>query len=124
MGGELARLEHLAHDIAAADEFALDIELRDRRPVGVFLDALAKLGVFENVDPFEGRADLVEDLHHLAGKAAHRKLRRAFHEQHDRIFGDFLFDLILNIGHRANLVAAGVKAPPSRRNIVRRLAWR
>ena len=40
---QLARLVHLAQDVAAADEFAVDVELRNRRPVGVFLDALADL---------------------------------------------------------------------------------
>ena len=30
---EFARLEHLADDVGAADELALDVELRDRRPV-------------------------------------------------------------------------------------------
>jgi hypothetical protein len=30
---QLSRLEHLAGDVAAADELALDVELRDCRPV-------------------------------------------------------------------------------------------
>src|SRR5262245_32988527 len=38
---ELARGVHLAHDVAAADELAADEDLRNRRPVGVLLDALA-----------------------------------------------------------------------------------
>src|SRR5689334_12927280 len=33
-GGQLAGLEHLHDDVAAADELAADIELRDGRPVG------------------------------------------------------------------------------------------
>src|SRR5579863_2013583 len=111
MGDEFARLKHLADNVAAADEFAFDVKLRDRRPIGVFLDALAEVGVLENTDPFERRADVIEDLHDLAGKAAHRKLRRALHEQHDRVFGDFLFDLILHIGHWRNLVKSGGQGP-------------
>src|ERR1700674_47416 len=42
-GRELPSLEHLADDVAAADELALDVELRDRRPVGVGLDAVAQI---------------------------------------------------------------------------------
>src|SRR5262245_60571841 len=34
---QLAGLEHLAHDIAAADEFALDVELGNGRPVRIAL---------------------------------------------------------------------------------------
>ena len=41
--GELPGLEHLAGDVAAADEFALDVELGNRRPVGVFLDPLTNV---------------------------------------------------------------------------------
>ena len=51
---QLAGLEHFAHDIGAADEFALHIELRDGRPVGVVLDALAQFVAFEHV----GAADI------------------------------------------------------------------
>src|SRR5664279_6351939 len=32
---QFAGLEHLAHDVAAADELALHVELRNGRPVGI-----------------------------------------------------------------------------------------
>lgn len=54
MRHKFARLEHLADDVAAADEFALHTELRDRRPIGVILDALTQINAFEHVDVFEG----------------------------------------------------------------------
>src|SRR5256885_1258423 len=38
---QLARLVHLHHDVRAADELALHVELGDRGPVAVVLDALA-----------------------------------------------------------------------------------
>src|SRR6185437_13117873 len=47
---QLARLVHLAHDVAAADEFAVDVKLRDRRPVGELLDAIADFRVLQHVD--------------------------------------------------------------------------
>ena len=37
-------------DVAATDEFAADIQLRDRRPVGENLHPLANLRLFEHVD--------------------------------------------------------------------------
>src|SRR3546814_7332080 len=44
---QFARFPHLHHNVAAADEFALHIELRDRRPVGKFLDALTDFHVLQ-----------------------------------------------------------------------------
>src|SRR5262252_7995459 len=41
---QLAGLEHLADDIAAANELALDVELRNGRPVRIELDAVAQFG--------------------------------------------------------------------------------
>ena len=69
---QLAGLVHLHHDVRAADELAVDVELRDRRPVGVVLDALADssssstLTVFRSVD-----AAGLQDLDGAAGEAAH-----------------------------------------------------
>ena len=40
---QLAALVHLHHDVRAADELAVHVELGDGRPVAVFLDALADL---------------------------------------------------------------------------------
>src|ERR1700754_1934118 len=49
---ELAAFEHLHHDVGSSDKLALHIKLRDRRPIGIFLDAPADLGVLENIDGF------------------------------------------------------------------------
>ena len=46
---QFAFFEHLAEDVAAADEFALYIKLGDGRPVGKLLDALT-------INPFPFRA--------------------------------------------------------------------
>src|ERR1700693_3497845 len=46
---QFARLEHFADDVAAADELALDVELGNRRPVGVGLDAVPQIGVVQHV---------------------------------------------------------------------------
>src|SRR4029079_19655879 len=91
-GLQLAGLEHLADDVAAADELAVDIELRDCGPVRERLDALTELVRLEHVQALIGDAEMIEDLHHLSRKPAHRKLRRSLHEQHDLITLDLVFD--------------------------------
>src|SRR6202042_851745 len=76
-------LEHFADDVATAAEFALDVKLRNGRPVRIGLDAVAQVGGFKNVQALVADADVIEDLDHLSGKTALRKLRRTLHEQHD-----------------------------------------
>src|SRR5262245_3445225 len=93
---QFAGLKHFADDIATADKFTLHVKLRDRRPVGIGLDAIPDFVGFKNVDAFVSHPEMVEDLHDLAGKAAHRKLRRAFHEQHDVVCLHFIVDELLD----------------------------
>src|SRR5579883_571454 len=93
---QLTGLEHLANNIAAADEFALHIELRDGRPVGEFLDPLAQARVAQHVDAFERDAEMVQQLDHGSGEAALRKDGRALHEQHHRGSADLLTDTLEN----------------------------
>jgi len=60
LGEQLAQLTvavHLERDVAAADELALDVQLRISRPVGIALERIAQLGLFENVDVLELGAD-------------------------------------------------------------------
>ena len=98
---QFAGLEHLADDVAAADELALNVKLRDRRPVRKFLDALAHRRVGEDVDAFELDAEMAEDLDHGRRETALRENRRAFHEEYDRRLADLLADAILQGGfHR------------------------
>src|SRR5262245_20667669 len=47
---QFARGEHLADDVAAADELALDIELRDGRPLAEVLDALTQGRIGQHID--------------------------------------------------------------------------
>src|SRR5205823_928980 len=102
---QFAGLEHLANDVAAADKFALNVELRDRRPAREFLDALAHRGVGQHVDAFELDPHMAEDLHHRGREAALREHRRPLHEEHDRRVGDLVADAVLygNV-HRLVLV--------------------
>src|SRR5216684_3497390 len=92
---QFAGFEHLADDVAAADELALDVKLRDRRPVRKLLDALAHRGVGQDVDAFELDPEMAEDLNDGRREAALREDRGAFHEKHDRRLADLLADAIL-----------------------------
>src|SRR5262245_45702269 len=64
---QLAFLEHLAHDVATADEFTLDVKLGDGRPVRKAFDPLANAHVFEHVDILVADAEVAENLRHLRG---------------------------------------------------------
>src|SRR5437016_2413655 len=76
---KLAVGAHLANNVAAADEFTLDIKLWNGRPTGEFLDALAQLGILQHVEAFELDAQVRENLNHCGREPALRKDRRAFH---------------------------------------------
>src|SRR5262249_17800382 len=93
---QLAGLEHLADDIATADELALDVKLRNGRPVRIILNAVAELSRLQNVQAFVADADVVEDLHHLARESALGELRRALHKQHDVVGLHLVVDKLLD----------------------------
>eukprot|EP00327_Prymnesium_parvum_P022959 CAMPEP_0113246582 /NCGR_PEP_ID=MMETSP0008_2-20120614/9536_1 /TAXON_ID=97485 /ORGANISM="Prymnesium parvum" /LENGTH=159 /DNA_ID=CAMNT_0000094325 /DNA_START=217 /DNA_END=693 /DNA_ORIENTATION=+ /assembly_acc=CAM_ASM_000153 len=95
---QLARLVHLNHQVAPADELPVDVALRDRRPAGVFLDALADGGVLKDVADFVGNVHRVEDLHGGVGEAALREELVAFHKENDGARVDELLDLRLGGG--------------------------
>src|SRR5258706_4182968 len=65
---KLTGLEHFAHDVASADEFALDVELRDRRPVGVDLDAIPQFGRVVHIERLVSDPDIFENLDQLTRK--------------------------------------------------------
>ena len=95
-----------------------DVELRDRRPVGVVLDALADVLVLEHVDGLQVvDAAGLQDLDGAAGKAAHRELRRALHEQHHAVALDEVVDALLNVAHGAAVLpskgSVGYTAKPA-----------
>src|SRR5690606_31950395 len=95
-------LVHLHHDVRSADELALDVELWNRGPIAVFLDALANAFVFQHVHRFQG-AGLdtagLEDLDGAARKTAHGEAGIALHEEHHVARFDDLVDLGLCVAH-------------------------
>src|SRR5262245_1568996 len=71
---ELTRRLELLHDVSAADELALDEDLRDGRPAGDGGEILADLRVGEDVDGGHRRTGAAERLECTVGVAAHHEL--------------------------------------------------
>src|SRR5450830_567092 len=97
---QFTRFVHLAHDVGAADEFAAHIQLRDGRPVRVFLDALTHFRIVQHIhggDILDAAG--LQDLDRPAGKAALRELGGALHEQHHRGGRHGFLDPVLYIAH-------------------------
>src|SRR5687767_3342580 len=85
---KLTFFEKLRHDIAAADELASDVQLRNGGPVRILLDAVAHRGVGKHVHVLEVRACFFQDLHDLRGKSALREQLVPLHEQHHTLAVD------------------------------------
>ena len=66
---QLACLEHLTDDVAPADKLTLHVELGNRRPLGIVLDALPQIVGGENVDTLVVNAEIVENLYDLSRKS-------------------------------------------------------
>ena len=90
---QFAGFGHFADDVAAADELAFDVELRNGRPGGELFDAFTDLHVLEHVDALELNLQRGQNVGDGGGKAALREHRRALHEQDDVVFIDFLLDV-------------------------------
>src|SRR6266849_494555 len=108
---KLTGLEHFAHDVASADEFALDVELRDRGPVGVDLDAIPQFGRVVHIERLVSDPDIFENLDQLTRKSALRKLRRAFHEEHDVVRPYFVLDELFDAHDLISSFHLGTAAP-------------
>src|SRR5262245_47656694 len=80
---ELAAFVKVRHDVGAADELTVHVQLRERRPVRVLLQTLTKLGVGENVHVTKVDAAFLQDPDHVRAEAALREMLRALHEEHD-----------------------------------------
>src|SRR5262245_40143863 len=107
---QLAGARHLAHDVAAADEFALHIELRDGRPLGEILDPLADGGIGQHVHAFEFHAEVGQHLHDGGGESALREDGRALHEEQHVVFLDVLLDAVdYRVGHSWVLWVSGIE---------------
>jgi hypothetical protein len=90
-------LVELRHDVTAADELAVHVELRNRGPRRELFDAFAHLGIGEHVHVGEGLAHFLQSLHHARGEAALREVFRPFHEENDFVLTNRIFDLLSDV---------------------------
>lgn len=82
---QTAVLVHFLHNVAAADELAFNVDLRDRRPVGEDLDLVPHLLVRKHVHVFELLNPVGLHQHnHESTEAALGHLLGSFHE-HDHV---------------------------------------
>jgi len=105
---QLAGSLELLDDVAASDEFALDVELRDRGPGGVLLDPLAQVRIREHVEGLIRRQEAVEDPHDRRGESALGRLAIALHEEQHVVGLDQGRDLLAGC-----FVEAHCRGPPS-----------
>ena len=59
-GLQFPRSEHLRHDVTATYEFAVDVQLRNCRPIRVILDTLAQFFGLVDIVRSERNAEMVE----------------------------------------------------------------
>jgi hypothetical protein len=108
---EVTTALHLADDVAAPDELAVDEQLRDRRPLRVGLHAVADLGIGEDVHGRVRRQVLVEDANDRRREPALRRGTRALHEQDHAVGLHQLFDALHYVGHGGHVVPPRRRAP-------------
>lgn len=92
---QITVLMHRDQNIRSTNKLLRDVELRNRRPVGVLLDTLTQLRIFEDVEGGEligVDALQAEDLDGGARKAALRCLGGSLHEENDGRGGHGLVD--------------------------------
>src|SRR5258708_39045504 len=109
---QLTGLEHFAHYVASADESALDVELRDRGPVGVDLDAIPQFGPVVHIERLVMDPNVFENLDHLTRKSTLWKLRRAFHEEHDVVRPYFVLDELIYAHDPISSFCSRTQRPP------------
>lgn len=96
---EFAGLVHFHENVASADEFAINVDLRNRGPVGEFLDSLADFGVFEDIDVLEVDTGGLENFRGAVGESALREVFGALHEEHDAVLLDDFLDSSILVTH-------------------------
>src|SRR5579871_4012595 len=114
---ELARLVELGDDVAAADELAVDEELRDGGPARMRRQLLADARVGQDVERGVVGAGRVQALDRAGREAAAREVGRALHEEHDPValdrVEDLLADLLVGDDHVASVVICRAWMVPS-----------
>ena len=89
---------HLMQDVAAPNEFSVNIELRVCRPFAIHFHLLADDVIFQNVDRLViSESIFLKDLDHKVGVSTSGGFRIAFHEKDDFVILDPLVDELVGI---------------------------
>src|SRR6266571_1108112 len=123
--GQLAGLEHLLDDVAAAHQLAVDVELREGAPIGELAGDLAeRIEQRQDVDGAVLDAELLEYPNDSHREPAPGHLRCALHEQQHLVLPQELLDLLLQlwVGRHAPTLASRA-AGLSHRGRGRRSLW-
>ena len=91
-------VKHFLHDVATTDKLLLDVELRNRGPLGEGLDALTNRHVLKNVHGLVVRNERIQNLHHGRGKTTLGGAPGAFHKKDDLMGVDQLLDSVAGFG--------------------------
>jgi hypothetical protein len=98
---QLAARVQLLHDVAAALELAVHVELRDGRPVRELLDALSDLPVREHVElAYDGAGD--RGSTRPGPRSALRRVGAPLHEEHDTVGPDDRVEALAERGIEAH----------------------
>ncbi|OPZ23874.1 MAG: hypothetical protein BWZ03_00362 [bacterium ADurb.BinA186] len=89
---QFAFLEQIKHDIAAANKFAIYIELGNGGPFRIFFDSFAHFWIGKHIKCGIVSHEVVENFGNLLGKSALGTLFTPLHEQHDTIILDQRID--------------------------------
>ena len=89
---------HLLYYIASSDEVSFHIQLRQSRPIGIFLNGFLKSGICQNIHIFP-ILDSVEldHLHHVIAESASGHGFSALHKEHYIIGLDQFPNLFVDI---------------------------
>ena len=96
---QFAGLMHLEKNVAAADEFPIDVDLGNRGPSRELFDSLADFGVFQDVDVLEFGTGGLKNFRCAVGKTALGKVLGAFHEEHHPVLFDDFLDFTIDFTH-------------------------
>ena len=95
---------HFLHDVAPTNELSLDVNLRNRRPVGVLFDRGSESFIGEDVDILVFLDSVsIQENDDVPAEAALRHFAGAFHEDANIIFGDPLRDVLSHFIRRLGL---------------------
>ena len=83
---------HFLDDVAASEEFSLDVDLWDGRPVAEIFDLLSQLAVGQHVDVLKLDAVCAEEHDNILGEAALGHLLGSLHEDAYVVFFDLSLD--------------------------------